>query len=286
MFIVWFIATIIFIGGSTLTAIVLFIVSNVIKKKQSAEGARKTKAPKVTKILAWVCMVPLIGSVLLVFAAYVGAWIDGKTSLPKNVESYNFEQAEKILKKGTTPDCTTFDNSTPAPGVETLLFSLCARLADEETEKRLQMAELLLEYGADIEYRPYNHPQSSELHIDDGEPSAIYMPSDHCGETPLLAAVRYGNFETVKFLVEHGADVNARDYCGFNAVNVAADNLEDEDGLEIVKYLIEQGADAKNITNYGQSSVWLAERKRSGTNPFENDEILALLEKESGIAVR
>lgn len=284
MFLVWFFITIIFIAISTFASIILFIISGILKKKQSVEGAVKTKAPKVTKILAWVCMMPLIGSIVFLCAAFVSGRIYDKESLPHNILSYNYEQSEKILKSGVTPDCNTYGNNEATYSDRTLLYTLCTKPEDEETEKRLQMAELLLEYGADIEYRPFYHGENDDRHFPSGDEYDIYETTDHCGETALLCAVRSGNLESVKFLVEHGADVNACDYCGFNALNIAADYLEDEEGLEIVKYLIEHGADAKNITNFGQSAVWLAERQRSGTDPYENDEILALLESESGIS--
>lgn len=47
------------------------------------------------------------------------------------------------------------------------------------------------------------------------KPAAAAAPCAHAllqmGETPIIRAAHNGHFQTVKFLVDHGADVNALD---------------------------------------------------------------------------
>jgi ankyrin repeat protein len=58
------------------------------------------------------------------------------------------------------------------------------------------------------------------------------------GMTPLMAAVRYDNYERIKLLVKYGADVNVRTPNGFNVWGFLA---EDKDG-KITKLLKKLGA--------------------------------------------
>ena len=59
----------------------------------------------------------------------------------------------------------------------------------------------------------------------------------------LMCAVLTNNIESVRFLVEHGADVNDYNYEDYSALSLAVKN----NNQEIVEYLIEHGADG-NIT--------------------------------------
>ena len=58
-------------------------------------------------------------------------------------------------------------------------------------------------------------------------------------ETALMKALEYGYFEIVKYLVKHGADVNARDNTNKTALMYASKWGQ----LEMVKCLVEHGAD-------------------------------------------
>ena len=64
------------------------------------------------------------------------------------------------------------------------------------------------------------------------------------GESPIIRAAHNGHLHTVRFLVEHGADVNAIDMGDNTALHWAAMRGH----VEIVKYLLEQGAD-KTLRN-------------------------------------
>ena len=62
---------------------------------------------------------------------------------------------------------------------------------------------------------------------------------------PMLTAARCRQLDIVKYLVEHGANVNCKNYQGNTPLHFAAERELRED---IVKYLIEQGADL-NVVN-------------------------------------
>ena len=46
--------------------------------------------------------------------------------------------------------------------------------------------------------------------------------NDMNGMTPFLVAVHFGHLEMVKFLLQSGANINAKTYCNTNAMNIAS----------------------------------------------------------------
>lgn len=71
--------------------------------------------------------------------------------------------------------------------------------------------------------------------------------SSHSGETPLIGAAASCDLETVKFLLEHRADVNARDKDGRTALFVISGHSwhmrDSETRQTVVKTLLQHGAD-------------------------------------------
>jgi len=78
-----------------------------------------------------------------------------------------------------------------------------------------------------------------------------YAPlnKDWFGRTPLHTAARYNSdVEVLKYLVSHGADVNAKEFYGNTPLHVAA---EFNSNVEVLKYLVSQGADVQAKNNDG-----------------------------------
>lgn len=76
---------------------------------------------------------------------------------------------------------------------------------------------------------------------------------DRFGLTLLMCAIISGNFETVKYLVELGAKINARDderqTPFLHACNYCGDNIE------ILQYLLDHGADMNAVDAFGFSAL-------------------------------
>lgn len=90
-----------------------------------------------------------------------------------------------------------------------------------------------IDQGADIEVRVPTQP------VDEDAPQE-YVPEADAGATPLILAMHEGHMETVRLLLDKGADVNARDAAQFTAMERAA-----FDGhLGRVEFLLEHGASA------------------------------------------
>jgi hypothetical protein len=280
IFMMWLVIFLVIIGFFTFVGAVLVIVSIAMSARQkklamvnSMNGmpyvpSKKYMIPRVIGIL---CFLPLVGTILLIVYSVVSTKISNYNSLWYNVDNGNYSRAETLLEKGISPDCTVDSNDPAKDGEQTILSVLCENggfsdgFDDEETEEELAMIQLLIDYGADIEYVSYRHEKSNYSHTY-SEEQDYYQPSDGCGYTPLLYAVRHGNTLCVKLLVKNGADVNVSDYCGFNTVATVADNLSDEDGAEILQYLIEKGASTETVTNFGQTNEFLALRNESRGN--------------------
>ena len=298
IFLINLIIFLIVIGTVTTIAIALFIVSVVLKKRQmilkkKAEevGNYDYKIKKtylVCRILGFVFSVPIVAFVGLILYAVISDYAESKTSLSKNVFSWDTAQVEKILNKGVTPDCTQDSNKPAENGDKTILYMLAANeypyfmgndklSAEEKHEKRMEMMKLLISYGADVNYTVYSEEENNPSHLYKDEYS-IFQSTDGCGSTPLMAATYNADFEMIKLLVDSGADVNATDFCGFNVIDIVADNLDDEYGYEIFEYYLEKGVDPSHETNFRQNALFLAYRQTPGSSTPKNDKILGELE--------
>src|SRR5690606_20342830 len=69
---------------------------------------------------------------------------------------------------------------------------------------------------------------------------------DKHGWTALMSASKYSNkdssIETVKLLIENGADVNLQNYDGNTALMIVSEFLKTQHAIETMKILIDNGA--------------------------------------------
>lgn len=72
------------------------------------------------------------------------------------------------------------------------------------------------------------------------------------GATPLMHAAAFGSLETMRLLIDKGADVNARSAAGATALMWAATDLAK------VRLLIERGADVNAFSDSGRTALQLA----------------------------
>lgn len=85
----------------------------------------------------------------------------------------------------------------------------------------------------------------------------IDQQSGKVGDTPLMTASYYGQLEMVKFLLEHGAGINARNVEGESALAMAAQHPNSE----VVKYLLQKGAEADACGHKGITPlIWATSR--------------------------
>jgi len=155
----------------------------------------------------------------------------------------------------------------------------------------VEAMKLLVAYGADPNI-PTKAPAARARRGGDGQKDLSGVPPTPEGGPavfPLHAAsgVGYGEgyesnahrhapdswLPAVKYLVEElGADVNARDHNGYNAVHHAASRGDNE----LIRYLVSKGADVKAVSRRGQTTADMANGPYQRTSPYP--ETIALLE--------
>ncbi len=79
------------------------------------------------------------------------------------------------------------------------------------------------------------------------------------GSTPLMWAANWGFPEMVRFLLKHGASIEARDDEGLTALMYAA-SAKDRGNTEVLEILLAAGADTKAATAGGETAASLAQR--------------------------
>jgi ankyrin repeat protein len=136
--------------------------------------------------------------------------------------------------------------------------------------------KLLVSYGADPSIptmKPAERPETGDAGRRESRDVSRLAPIPYGGPgvPPLLAAAGVGYGEgfagnshrhapggmlaAVRYLIEElGADVNARDHEGNNAIHHAASRGD----LEMIQYLVSKGADPKAVNREGQTTVDMA----------------------------
>lgn len=77
--------------------------------------------------------------------------------------------------------------------------------------------------------------------------------TDRDGRTLLMNAACYGRVEIVKYLINHGANVNAKDNAGLTALHFAVKDAN----KGIITLLLDAGADVNCRNNYGNSPIMM-----------------------------
>jgi ankyrin repeat protein len=153
----------------------------------------------------------------------------GATTLAEFVNEDGFATyIEKILKAGANPNITANDGMSP-------LIQACA-------DKKLDEVTILLEHGADINYA-----------IPDTKTTAFLMGASQ------------GSLAICEILVKNGADVNALDSQGKNALISAIykttrfmKKREKADHKALCLYLCEVGIDLDYVAPSGMTALWAA----------------------------
>ena len=95
-----------------------------------------------------------------------------------------------------------------------------------------------------------NSPEMAKVLIEHG---AEVCPTK-ASKSPLLLAVRNGEYECAKLFLEHGANVNAKLLGGWSSLSIAAGNGNEQ----MVKLLLDNKADLDALNDSGSTALRLA----------------------------
>ena len=180
---------------------------------------------------------------------------DGGTQLMTAVFLENPIMVELLIKAGADVNCNN-NGKTP--------LNYAAELESEECLK------LLIEAGADVNSNKRNPLISSfgykasvkEKKLEEEDEASLNR------SRPLMNAACCGFTNSVKMLLAAGADMNAWNDEGYDALYFAADSSH----YECVEILLKAGADVNNRTNLGEIALLAAVMERN-TNYKEKDRV-------------
>ncbi len=253
------IATIILSAGFFGTGLVTFIVEKIKGKSAEKKGIPRKKKiyPVILMIVGIAIITPL--AIYSMFSSDLYAYTinENYRELEFCIETDSYEQAKILIDEGKASVDCTYDSNEKATEYEvTLLMHFC-RLANDD-DKNIEKIKFLIENGADVNHRVYHEDGHYESYDD------MFHGFNYgcdCGRTALIYAVNGGHVETVKLLIENGADVNVRDCSDMNLLmylyntNIYAytPSPTDEEIIAIAELLIENGVDVNATDKYGQT---------------------------------
>jgi len=161
---------------------------------------------------------------------------EGQTALMAVARTGHVEAAKLLLKAGADI------HAREQWGGQTALMWAAA-------QSQPAMIELLLNNGAEVDERSTVRDWQRRVTAE-GRPKDMYRG----GLTPLLFAAREGCIECLQVLLAHGADIDLPDPDGATALIMALLNYHWDTG----KFLIEAGADVNLWDIYGQGPLYVA----------------------------
>lgn len=215
-------------------------------------GYVKTREKKFHKrmITGVALAIPLLLSLLSAGVRQLGDAVADHSSIYIQMTSGTAEEMERLLKKGISADCKATNlKNTPAKDNE---YTLLTYLSSYNSHYKdcVEKAELLLDYGADVNWAACPNCHAS---YDHGHP--------FCKSTPLLLVCSHPgehSSELVELFIEHGADVNAVSGEGRTGLDILDEKiyLWESDGeqapdtfKELRKTLVKYGAKNKKRKN-------------------------------------
>ncbi len=156
------------------------------------------------------------------------------------------------------------------------LLDLIPKYIDKINEKNTNgWSELML---ASLNSRTDSTEDTVKMLLDHGADMDL---QENDGWAALMLASRYSRTDstedTVKMLLDHGADVNLQEKSGWTALMVASRNSRTESTEETVKMLLDHGADMNLQQNDGWTALMFASRN-SRTDSTE-ETVKMLLDK-------
>ncbi|MBN1108765.1 MAG: ankyrin repeat domain-containing protein [Bacteroidales bacterium] len=192
---------------------------------------------------------------------------EGATALTIAVANIKPYAVNTLLMYNSDPNKESANNETPLLIILRRLVAVEAReqnvMSDFLVAQCLEIAESLIRYGADIDYRDnYGVTALNYASIYGSFRFAdllIYYMADidkkaNDGTTPLIAAIWAGHANIADLLVQNGANLEARDDIGFTPFLTAAQNGD----TLLINYLRKKGVDIYETDYNGWDALSLS----------------------------
>lgn len=172
----------------------------------------------------------------------------GETALMTAARTGKIEAVKLLIERGADVNAKDFEHAQTA-----LMWAVLENHAD--------VIEALLAQEADVnahtsvvaprgEYVPARVAGGAGI----GLTRQRALPTASGGMTPLLFAVRDGNFEVAKLLLDHGADIHRSSGNRTSPLVIALTNGQ----IGLAGYLLERGADPNAADAYGRAALFAA----------------------------
>jgi ankyrin repeat protein len=140
--------------------------------------------------------------------------------------------------------------------------------------KSVEMAELLLDRGADVYDKVYeNIPLFRAIELGSVEMARLLLDrgarvndKDYAGDTPLFGAIESGSVEMARLLLDRGAYINAEDKEGLTPLLVALWNND----VKKVELLLSKGADVNAGRGAASNLFWALQEEKLRNLLFDN----------------
>ncbi len=206
------------------------------------------------------------------------------------VKKNDAAEVQRLLASGVNPNCR--DNNYyrfctgggVRPGTTPLMYALSrgywtGGLGHHMHKMDIKITKLLLEAGADPNSKSRGGSTAlsavcSQWDVDKKEHLDLLFQSGArlgIGKSPLPDAAYRGHLDLVNILLDHGADINAKDELGFTALARATSF---QNHPEIAKLLIERGAEVNTHDKFGRTPL-------HGALEYGNIDSVSLLRKQS-----
>ena len=140
----------------------------------------------------------------------------------------------------------------------------------------MDLIKLLLDYGASIDKKVIGEKSLNNLFLAaslSGLTKLMRLLIDKVSNvsvcdpiiklTPLMLSVSVCNIDGIKLLLEHNANINAKDYNGKTALMVAIEKYKPRSDYEkVIKLLLENGAKTNIKDNWGRTVLDYARKRR------------------------
>jgi len=150
-------------------------------------------------------------------------------------------------------------------GAELTFAEACAVGDERRALELLDRDPSLIDHRSDDGYPPigfaifFRHPALARALIERG--ADVNAAAENAQRVaPVHAAASVGDVETMRLLLDRGADPNARQQAGFTPLHAAAGNGD----LEMAKLLVARGADRHARTDDGKDAATIAAERGRG----------------------